>query len=248
LFLRRPHSLEPTAVALRLEASVASAVESLRNSLVRGQKFSPESAEGIIRLAALDAEQASIVPVLVRHITNSAPKLKLSVLPLSRRDAMEALSNNEVDLAVGFYWNIPVNLISVPLYEQDFVVVGRAEILGGSPLTLEHYVQLNHVLVSPAGDLRGVADEALKARGLSRKVIASVPEFFPALAAVAASDTITTLPRGLAQRYASALGLIVLDPPIELRRFQISALRHRRNEHDQRLLWVLQCLKTENSI
>jgi DNA-binding transcriptional LysR family regulator len=242
LFLRRPHGMEPTAIALGLEAPVAAAVESLRSSLGRGQPFVPANTSGIVRLAALDAEQANLVPGLVRHMASQAPQLRLSVLPLARREAMEALSNNDVDLAIGFFWDVPDSLLSVPLYQQDFVVVGRAEVLGNKPITLERYANLSHVLVSPAGDLSGVADDALKSRGLSRKVIASVPQFFPALATVAETDCITTLPRGLAQRYAPALDLIIQDPPLELRSIMISALRHRRNEHDQRLLWILKCL------
>ncbi len=242
LFLRRPHGMEPTAIALGLEAPVAAAVEAVRGALGQSKTFDPAKATGTIRLAALDVEQASILPVLVRQLIATAPGLQLSMLPLSRRQAMDALSAGEVDLAVGFFWNVPESLISVPLHQQGFAVVGRPEVLGKTPVTLERYTSLTHILVSPAGDLTGVVDDALGALGLSRRVVASVPQFFPALAAVAETDCITTLPHGLAKRYATILGLSIQDPPLELRSFTVSALRHRRNEHDRRILWVLKTI------
>ncbi len=169
--------------------------------------------------------------------------MQLSVLPLSRHDAMDALSAGEVDVAVGFFWNVPESLISLPLHQQGFAVAGRSEVLGNTPITLERYTSLSHILVSPAGDLKGVVDDALSIRGLSRRVVASVPQFFPALATVAETDCITTLPEGLAKRYAPILGLSTQVPPLELRSFTVSALRHRRNEHDQRILWILKTIR-----
>jgi DNA-binding transcriptional LysR family regulator len=96
------------------------------------------------------------------------------------------------------------------------------------------------VLVSPGGDLLGVVDDALETCGLSRRVVAAVPQFFPALAAVAETGCIATLPERLARRYASMLDHIVTNPPLKLPNFTVSALRHRRNKHDPKLLWLLE--------
>ena len=95
------------------------------------------------------------------------------------------------------------------------------------------------MLVSARGDQTGVVDAALARLGRARRVIASVPHFFPALAAVAETDCIATLPRRLALRYAGPFGLETHEPPLKLRPFGISALRHRRNEHDQALAWLV---------
>ena len=58
LFLRRPHGLEPTTLAISLERPVAQAVETLRSALGSTQVFNPRVAEGTVKIAALDAEQA----------------------------------------------------------------------------------------------------------------------------------------------------------------------------------------------
>ena len=47
LFLRRPHGMEPTAVALALEPAVRGAVEALRGALGSARAFDPAAASGI---------------------------------------------------------------------------------------------------------------------------------------------------------------------------------------------------------
>lgn len=240
LFLRRPHGLEPTAVALALEAPVAQAVEALRGALGGVRRFDPVTAEGVIRLAAFDAEQAALVPGLIRRLGDLAPGLRLSVRPLSRRAAVEALVADSIDIALGYIWDPGPQVIAEPLYRQGFVVVGRPEVVGADPvIPMTRYLALPHVLVSPEGDLTGIADTALAAQGLARRVVAAVPQFFPALATVAETGCIATLPDRLARRHAPPLGLACAAPPLALRSFTISALRHGRNERDPRLLWVL---------
>jgi DNA-binding transcriptional LysR family regulator len=241
LFLRQPHGLEPTSVALRLETPIAAAVDSLREAMGGTQPFVPNAAKGVVRLSAQDAVQAGIVPALVR-ILWQAPGLTLSVLPTARRAALDALTAGEVDLAVGLYPDVSESMTASPLYEQGFAVVGRPEVVGLLPLTLDLYLRLPHVLVSPGGDLLGVVDTMLAESGLSRRVIAAVPQFFPALATAAETGCLATLPDRFARRYAPGMGLVVTSPPLKLPRFTISAVRHRRSSRDPKLLWLLEQL------
>jgi DNA-binding transcriptional LysR family regulator len=243
LFLRLPHGLEPTAAALSREAAVRAAVEALRQALGGGDTpFDPATTRRVLRLAAIDAEQAMLVPPLVRAATEDAPGLQVVVLPLSRRAAIDALTEGEVDLVTGVYFETPPALIATPLYTQGYAVVGQPNVLGPAPLTLERYAALPHVLLSPGGDLRGIVDEALMARGLTRHVVAAVPAAFPALAAVARAHCIATLPAQVARAHAPAFGLAVAEPPLPLRSFPVVALRHRRNETDGAILWALSVL------
>jgi DNA-binding transcriptional LysR family regulator len=241
LFLRRPHGLDPTAVAVRLEGPIREAVDSLRGAVGAVAAFDPATARRVVRIAALDAEQAALVPGLIHAATRSAPGLQIATRPIARRAAMEALVAGEIDIGLGFYWDVPDTLVVTPLYSQGFKVVGRPERLE-EPLTLARYTALPHVLVSPAGDLGGIVDTALEALGLSRRVVAAVPQFFPALMAAAETGCLVTLPDRLADRHAARFGLLAVDPPLTLRRFEVSALRHRRNARDGMTDWVISAL------
>jgi DNA-binding transcriptional LysR family regulator len=242
LFLRRPHGLDPTAVALALETPVARAVETLRAALGQTEAFDPATAERVIRLAALDAEQADLIPALIRMLRDRAPGLRLVVLPQARRAALDGLAANEIDIALGLFGALPETVIAMPLHEQGFRVVGHPDLLA-EPMTLERYAALPHVLVSPGGDLSGIADDALAAEGLSREVVAAVPQFFPALAAAAATRCLATVPERIAKRFAKPFGLASAEPPLPLRRFTVSALIHRRNERDAALGWLFDRLR-----
>src|SRR4051812_3121579 len=195
LFLRRPHGMEPTAVALAIEGQIAAAVNGLRDSLGGARPFVPRKAEGVLRLAAFDAEQAALIPGLIERLSVQAPGLQVSVRSIGRRAAIDALVAAEIDLALGFFWDPGDQVAVVPLYNESFKVVGRPEVLRNTrTMPIKRYVALPHVLVSPGGDLRGVVDEVLERLGHKRRVVAAVPQFFPALATVAASDCIATLP------------------------------------------------------
>ncbi|MFN3282150.1 MAG: LysR family transcriptional regulator [Tabrizicola sp.] len=243
LFLRRPHGMEPTATALALEAPVAAAVEALRGALGVARAFDPATATGVLRVAALDAEQAVLIPPFAARLRQAAPGLTLSVLPLGRGAAMEALSEGRADLALGFVWDPPEAIRVDHLYVEGFLVAGRPEVLPQAPeLDLDSYCKADHVLISPGGDLRGVVDDRLEAMGRTRRVVLGLPAFLPALAAAAASRALVTLPARLATAFAPGFGLVTAPPPLEVRRFPVSAFWHRRNDADPRTIWIRQQL------
>jgi DNA-binding transcriptional LysR family regulator len=239
LFLRRPHGMEPTATALALEAPVAAAVEGLRQALGAARRFDPASAGGVVRIAALDAEQAVLVPPLAARLAARAPGLRLSVLPLGRGQAMEALAEGRADLALGFVWEVPEPISRQTLYQEGFLVAGVPAALPGAPaLDLDAYCAADHILIAPGGDLRGVVDDQLQALGRSRRVVLGLPAFLPALAAAAGSGALVTLPARVARAFAAGFGLVTAAPPLAVRSFPVAAFWHRRNEADPRLIWL----------
>lgn len=240
LFLRRPHGMEPTATALALERPVTSAVEALRSALGQARAFDPSTAEGIIRIAALDSQQAGLVPALAARLRSLAPGLTLSVLPLGRTAAVDALIEGRIELFLGLLPDLPDTIRVAPLYPETYLVAGRPEALPDAPeITLWAYAKADHILVSPGGDTTGIADVELQRLGLSRRVILGLPAFLPALAASAATGALVTLPARIATAFAPGFGLVTVHPPIALRSFQVSAHWHRRNDGDPRLSWLV---------
>jgi DNA-binding transcriptional LysR family regulator len=243
LFLRRPHGMEPTATALALEAPLAAAVDALRGALGAARTFDPATATGLVRVAALDAEQAVLIPPLAARLRQLAPGLTLSVLPLGRGAAMDALSEGRADLVLGYVWELPDVISGEPLYDESFLVAGRPEALPHAPhISLDDYCAADHILISPGGDLRGVVDDQLAAMDRGRRVVLGLPAFLPALAAVAASGALVTLPARVAQAFAAGFGLVTAEPPIAVRSFPVCVFWHRRNDRDPKLRWLLEQL------
>jgi len=85
LFLRRPHGLEPTAVALELEDNVRVAVDSLSAALAGPRRFVAAEATQTVRIGAFDGQLATLMPDLVRLVRAAAPGLRLSTVATARR-------------------------------------------------------------------------------------------------------------------------------------------------------------------
>ena len=244
LFLRRPHGMEPTAIALALETPIAAAIESLRKAIAGPQSFDPNSAEGVIRLAALDAELVTLVPELIKTLSASAPGMRIIARAIGRQNALDAIAAGELDIALGYFLDLSDAFIKDDLFQEDFLVVGnRSRHRFAGTIPLEAYLKHPHILVSPGGDLRGIVDDVLDGMGLTRRVIAALPLFLPALAAVQTTSALATVPRGIALSYAKAFHLAVAEPPFAIRSFSIAAVRHRRDERNPMHRWLLERLR-----
>jgi DNA-binding transcriptional LysR family regulator len=248
LFLRKPHGLEPTEFAARLEPEIRRAVETLNGALVSPAPFDPASASGMLRIGAYDSEMAVFVPNLVARIQKEAPGMKIGARALGRRDALDALEAGGIDVAVGFFWDLPSGYMAQALQEERYLTVARKghPLLRGR-LDLKRFIAARHLVVSPSGDLSGIVDQALEALGLKREVVCAVPQFFPALATLACSELISTLPATLVQRFAGAFSLDFREPPLDIRRFRISLVRHRRNEKNAMLDWASQIMLEQST-
>lgn len=243
LFLRRPHGLEPTAVALALEPSVREAVDALSNALAGTEPFDPGSATGLVRIGAYDSALSTIVPTLIHKLSEIAPGLQISALTLGRREALDALASGRIDIAIGFLFGVGPDVVQRRLYEESYRVVCRAgDANAEGTLTLPRYLAARHVIVSPVGDLRGVVDEALARSGRTRQVIAALPLFLPTLAVVASTGAMATLPSQVVEAHAARFGLVSKQPPLAIRSFPVSAVCHRRNARSPRHEWLMRLL------
>jgi len=117
--------MEPTAVALALEAPIATAIESLRRAVAGPQSFDPASAEGVVRLAALDAELVTLVPELIRTLSAGAPGMRIIARATGRQNALDAIAAGELDVALGYFRDLSDAFIKDDLFQEDFLVVGN---------------------------------------------------------------------------------------------------------------------------
>ncbi|MEL6643410.1 MAG: LysR family transcriptional regulator [Pseudomonadota bacterium] len=240
LFLRKPHGMEPTAVARALEPQVLTAVRALDAALKPDAAFDPSQSKAIVRISALDYELSTLFPDLLTRMRAAAPGVRLAVQSLNRREAMAALESGAIDLAVGYFWNAPASVLLDPLLEEHYQVVARK----GHPTMalmpdLAAFVRAKHLLVSPSGELNGIVDDVLRRAGERRDVVASVPQFLSALAMLAETDLIATVPERLARRHGEAFGLAMAAPPLAIRSFTSSVARHRRDEKNPLHLWLI---------
>jgi DNA-binding transcriptional LysR family regulator len=243
LFLRRADGLDPTAAAHRLAPDIAAALGHLGMALAPEPTFAPATAEATVRLAAFDLEIAVLLPALLARLGAAAPGLRLAVRTSDRDLALRQLADGTIDLALGYFWAVPAHAVAVPLLSEGYVTAARA----GHPFlaapTLAAFCGAAHLVVAPgggtAGSRDGIVDRVLARLGLAREVRVSVPQFMTALAMLGQTDLIATLPERIVTLHGARFGLGWCATPVEVRRFEASALRHRRNERSALLNWLV---------
>ena len=233
LFMRRPFGVEPTQRAMEIADRIERIIMLSREVVGDVQTFEPQTSTRVFRIAGADQQIALFAPLLIKSLRRVAPSIRLSFRPHMRDDALRALADGELDVAIGLQRAPSAEYIHRHLFDETYRVVARkGHAMIKRKLTLKTYLQLDHVLVSFGGDLRGIVDVSLTKLGKSRQVVASVPLFFPAFAVVAETDAVATVPTRIAERYCRHFGLLCHQPPVEVRSFSVHALWHRRNGND----------------
>ena len=240
LFIRMPSGLQPTQRALDILPKVETLIALAHEVVSASEAFSPASSKRLFRFAANDLVATLFGGPLINELRIKAPLARLTFKSTVGRAALAALASGEIDLALGHFPTMAAGYDVTHLFEEHFVVVARRKhpkLRNG--VDLATYQELDHILVSFSGGLMGFADMALKARNLSRRVVASLPTFLASFAAVADGDAIATVPACLAARYAKSFGLTIYDAPLQIRSFSLTAVRHNRTKADTGLDWIV---------
>lgn len=250
LLVRKGRNLEPTPRALALWPRVRDALQSLQSSLSPAM-FEPASAQQVFVLTMADATAAEFTPGLVRILEQEAPGVALRVVPLTTRDPRELLQAGEADLAIGHFPALLTDLTARAqagdsvdfqhqrLFSGDYVCVMRqGHPLAAQPLTLDHFCQARHMLVSFSGRAFGFVDEALEVLGRKRQVVLTVNQFFTAGKVVTHSDMLTVLPRHFLPMTGFADQLVQRDLPFAVPPIHVDAVWHQRMEHSSAHAWL----------
>jgi DNA-binding transcriptional LysR family regulator len=239
LFVRHPKGIEPTSRALNLAPAIAD-ILSRADAVLASPVFDPNEVRSFT-IATIDLNVPTILVPLIRHLRSVAPAIDLRVLPLDRHHVVAGFDRQEIDLAILNLRDPPARITRFPVLKDRFIGIARRGHPGlkAKPLTPKAYAELPHLLVSPRGDPRGLADEPLsQAGGLKRRVVMTVPHILTAPLIVANTDLVTLISERIARSYASELNLMMFEPPIRMPEFTIDILISTARSADPALQWL----------
>jgi DNA-binding transcriptional LysR family regulator len=240
LFVRTPTGMEPTARAREIAPLVTAAIGYIDAALNPGTVFDPADSERIFTAGMAEYAEVPLVERLAEPFGKLAPKATLRLVPVTGAEAPERLDREIIDVAVAHLGSrlgaLPQRFESALLFRDPFVVVARrGHPCLASPLSVEAYAALGHVLVSPRGDTTGAVDRPLAAMGLSRRIQLLVATYLALPAVLEATDLIATVPERTARRIAAA-GFAIAALPIDLA-VTVSIAWHRRNGRAPAQIW-----------
>ena len=140
--------MTPTAKALELLGPLRLALDDLRNTLHTHRDFSPARSRLAMTIACTDYVEAVVVLPLVLALRQRAPGVRIAVRRFNPAQTEQQLASGDVDLAVATPDPAHSHLRTRLLFEESYVLIGRRDHPRlRSGLTLEEFVQLEHVVV-----------------------------------------------------------------------------------------------------
>jgi DNA-binding transcriptional LysR family regulator len=232
--------LTPRAAALRpLLAATLDGVTALMTPAV----FDPATARRTIRIAGSDSHSVGIIPAVMARLAVEAPGIDLRLEAYSR-DLPARIESGAIDMAFAIASSpLPPGALSLTLADDRLaLVMRRGHPAADKDWTIADYGRWQHAGVAILGDGQSDIDAQLAAAGVRRRIALVTPHFTAALAAVAATDLVTTVSERFARRFAAALGLVVKPTPLAETDLQLTVVWSHIRDADPVLGWFRRLL------
>jgi DNA-binding transcriptional LysR family regulator len=215
LLVRSGRTYERTVRGERVLRELETLVPRLQ-AMVGGVEFDPARSQERFRVALTDHAATILLPSLVARVRSAATQVKVEVSAW-RSQAYEDVEAGRIDTALSAE-EAPPALESEVIFHLDFVcLIGSALRVRTHRFTLKQYLQFPHALVETLAGQQTLVDRPLAQLGAKRRVVLSLPFFVPAIYAIAQTDLVLTVPRGLAKIAAGMADVRVMEPPREIK-------------------------------
>ena len=230
--------MTPTAKALELLGPLRQALDDLRNTLQTHGDFSPAEARLTVTIACTDYIQAAVIMPLALAARQRAPGVRIAVRHWNPEKLESQLASGEVDIGIATAEPGRSHLRTRHLFDETYVLIGRRDHPRlKANLTVEEFVQLDQVIVSPSGgNFTTPIDDALAVLGHRRNVVISAASFLFVPEIVAASDLVALVPRRLLRGQPDRLARVEI--PWLAERFSVSLIWHERSHGHAGQSWV----------
>jgi len=243
LLVRAHNGLVLTPRAQSLAPRVATAMAELKD-LFSEQTFDPATEHRTIRIAASDTQTVLLGPPLMARLSREAPGVDLRFEPYGP-DMIRRMENNTLDFAFALSTtDLPMGAMSMPLARDRLALVMRRDHPKSTrKWSIDDYGTVDHVGIALLDDGRSELDGLLAAAGVRRRVALVTPHFMAALAAVAATDMVTTISEAFARRFAEVFDLSVRPPPFANTDLMMTLIWSHVRASDPTLVWFRELLR-----
>lgn len=255
LFVRGPSGLQATPRAIELGGAVREAMK-LLEAAVSPPVFDPATTDRRFDIAAGAYTGAVLMPAVVARLLKVAPGVRLRIRNIEA-PVTAALDRGDIDMVIAGFEHVPDRFAYRPLFSEQGVWVVRADHAAARPgMTVEDIVGLPHLLVAagqPARDKRQdqrnlhllrvsawSEDYALGATSISDfDGPVTVSDSYSALSIVVQTDMAALLPRRIAWSAGEKGRVVLVEPAVPPREFEIGAVVRQGEQDKGPLAWLL---------
>jgi DNA-binding transcriptional LysR family regulator len=238
LFIRRPGGVTPTPRAHHFASAVDAALAVVDASLGESLAFDPARSDRRFTLHMSDLGQGEFMPVLMAHLQDHAPAVRIEVRQLPLEDVQPALDQRRIDLALGHLPEIHGTMHEQLISDRYVLLVRRGHPCAaaldsaGSRRMLEYVVAQTHP----------EPEKALRRLGLADRIRLTLPHYSAVADVLVNTDLAAIVPRRPALRYTRHFPLEIAELQVDLPQLGIWAHWSWRAESDPGHRWLRQTL------
>jgi len=231
LFAKQGRGLTLTTRGAALLVAARPHLAALLEAAFQPLGFDPKASDRTLRVGLSDATEVWLLPALLRALEAEAPRMRVVSVPVQFRTVADALASRSIDAAVTVADELPSGLRRKALFVGGFVCLfdprhARVKKTLGEREYFEH----EHVIVSYAGDLRGVVEDVVQK---TRRVRCSVSSFNNLGAVVDGSALLATVPAMVAAQIRQVRPHLAVRPlPFRLARTPMELLWRAADDDD----------------
>jgi DNA-binding transcriptional LysR family regulator len=239
LFIRTTHTMVPTARANALVDPIQQALSLIEGSLRSGDAFDASRSERRFVIAVEDYGETVILSRFLDWLAQAAPGICIKIRPEPGTQLASEMKDGQVDLALDYFIQRDPSFHNECIMTDGLLSLSRVDHrqLNGH-LSLEQYLKVHHIALSPRFGSMPMIDLALAKRGLRRHVSVELPHFQSMPLLVKNTELICTLPNRMAHLYAETFQLQTYEVPLRVPKFPIYLIWHCSMDADPAHTWL----------
>ena len=239
LFVRQGHMMVSTPLSRSIIEPVRQSLRGFEVTLNKLNRFDPASTEKEFTLALRDVLESTVLPPLMVALEQAAPQAKVAAVQVDRRELESELQAGTLDCAIDVLLPLSPEIRHVRILADRTLVVarrGHPRLQGG--ITLEAYLEEEHILASSRRKGPGIEDFELSRLGLQRKIRLRCQHYFAACRVVSQTDLVLTMPERYARVANQQFDNQLLALPLEMPAWDVYLYWHANVEDDPANKWL----------
>lgn len=238
LFIRERQGVYATPLAKRIWPYVEQALKLLQQAIESSYAFDPNKDFKQLTIAMNDEIEPVLLAPIVKHFQQYNSQLCLHSVRIDRKTLAHDLATGHFDFAIDVSYPTDANTAHEPLLNDAFVVVcNQNRIKADTTLSIEDYLQAEHIAVSARPTGLAIEDYALSRHGIERRIRLRCQQYESACKLVINSQLLLTIPQSIANDLQQHYPMLILPLPIELEKIALHLYWDKTKSLEQQHAW-----------